>query len=77
MFMFSIFARWWLPRKLQRSHVIIDNVSAKTGSGAGFLVMGDADISVRNSEGSSQSKGVQLCDQVACKSPCWKCWNLK
>ena len=44
----SIFARCWLPRKLQRSHVIIENVSAKTGSGAGFLVKGDADISVRN-----------------------------
>ena len=52
----------WHPRKLrQHSHVVIENVSAKTGNGAGFLVKGDADISVPNSEHSSLQTARVLC----------------
>ena len=36
---------------------MIENVSAKTGDGAGFLVKGDANISVRNSDNSNQNNG--------------------
>ena len=35
---------------------MIENVSAKTGNGAGFLVKGDANISVRNSDNSNQAQ---------------------
>ena len=62
---FSILARRsWCPRKLQQnSRIVIDNVSAQSGNGAGFLVKGDAIISVPNSEHSNQTdrKLQQMC----------------
>ena len=61
----SIFANRWHPRKLQQnSRIVIDNVSAQFGHGAGFLVKGDANISVRNSDNSNQTRTGSQCERV-------------